>query len=178
MKIKINKDLQGSILDIGGGGTGLIGRVYGQQVCAIDNRQDELDEAPDTCQKLLMDARKLAFADESFDNVSFFYTLMYMDEETQAEALAEAYRVLKSGGKLCIWDVEIPSAYPEPFSVDLDIEFGDESIHAGLGIVKLGSQSLESVQKLLEHCGFEKLHSSFEKGHFYLQYCKPARNEE
>lgn len=174
MKIKIEKDLQGSILYIGGGGIGLIGRVYSQQVCAIDNRQDELDEAPDTCKKLLMDARNLAFAAESFDNVSFFYTLMYMDEETQAEALTEAYRVLKGGGKLCIWDVEIPSAYPEPFSVDLDIEYAEETIHASLGIVKLGSQSFTSIQSLVENCGFEKLQSSFEQAHFCLQYCKPA----
>lgn len=44
MQIKIHKELQGSILDIGGGGIGLIGRVYSQQVTAIDNRQDEKEK--------------------------------------------------------------------------------------------------------------------------------------
>ena len=33
------------MLDIGGGGEGVIGRLYGRQVVAIDNRQEELDEA-------------------------------------------------------------------------------------------------------------------------------------
>ena len=43
--IKLQADLRGSILDIGGGGEGVIGRLYGRQVVAIDNRQEELDEA-------------------------------------------------------------------------------------------------------------------------------------
>ena len=46
MKIVLQKELQGKILDIGGGGEGIIGRLYGPQVIAIDYRQDELDEAP------------------------------------------------------------------------------------------------------------------------------------
>ena len=34
-------------LDLGGGGEGVIGRIYREWVVAIDTRQDELDEAPD-----------------------------------------------------------------------------------------------------------------------------------
>lgn len=44
--ITLSRDLHGSILDIGGGGEGVIGLLYGSQVTAIDNRQEELDEAP------------------------------------------------------------------------------------------------------------------------------------
>ena len=54
--IWVRSELKGTILDIGGGGEGIIGRVYGQQVTAIDNRQEELDGAPDNGHKLLMDA--------------------------------------------------------------------------------------------------------------------------
>ena len=34
-------------------------RLYGTQVIAIDNRQEELDEAPEGFEKVLMDARSL-----------------------------------------------------------------------------------------------------------------------
>ena len=51
MRISIEKEMTGEILDIGGGGEGIIGRVYGQQVTAIDNIQEELDEAPSSCKK-------------------------------------------------------------------------------------------------------------------------------
>mgnify|MGYP002674861371 CR=1 FL=1 len=81
MKISLNKELCGSILDIGGGGEGIIGRLYKSAVTAVDNMQEELDEAPSCCKKLLMDAAALDFADESFDNVTFFYSLMYMNTD-------------------------------------------------------------------------------------------------
>jgi len=96
MTVVIRPELSGSILDIGGGGEAVIGRGYGDRVTAIDNRQDELDEAPDCCPKLLMDATELSFPDGSFDNVTFFYTLMYMAEDTQRKAICEAARVLKA----------------------------------------------------------------------------------
>ena len=67
MVIEIKYDLKGSILDIGGGGEAVVGQIYGDRVTAIDNRQEELDEAPDCCTKLLMDAEKLLFSDKSFD---------------------------------------------------------------------------------------------------------------
>jgi ubiquinone/menaquinone biosynthesis C-methylase UbiE len=94
-KIEIIENLNGSILDIGGGGEGVIGQIYGKKVIAIDNRQEELDEAPDCCQKELMDATELLFPDESFDQVTFFYSLMYMTEEIQHRAICEAARVLR-----------------------------------------------------------------------------------
>ena len=42
----LTQELTGSILDVGGGGEGIIGRRYGSAVTVIDNRQEELDEAP------------------------------------------------------------------------------------------------------------------------------------
>ena len=52
----IPKELSGRILDIGGGGEGVIGRVYGPQVTAIDVSVEELAEAPEGFEKLVMDA--------------------------------------------------------------------------------------------------------------------------
>jgi len=109
----LTQELTGSILDVGGGGEGVIGRLYGPSVTIIDHCQEELDEAPCSCPKLLMDAASLAFTDASFENVTFFYSLMYMNRPVQKAALVEAVRVLKPGGRLLLWDCEIACAYPE-----------------------------------------------------------------
>ena len=73
--ITLNKDLSGKILDVGGGGEGIIGRLYGEQVTAIDKYQEELDEAPSGFVKVLMDAVNLTFSDCSFDhaNILLFF---------------------------------------------------------------------------------------------------------
>ena len=168
MIINIDYDLKGSILDIGGGGEAIIGQVYGDRVTAIDNRQEELEEAPNCCTKLLMDAEKLSFFDGSFDNVTFFYALMYMSEETQRKAIFEATRVLKTGGIMCIWDCVISSAYPEPFVVDLDIQFTDKRIHTSYGIVKLDPQSSDSISQLLKNAGLNIVSMKEESGQFNI----------
>ena len=100
MRIEIREKLTGPILDIGGGGEGVIGQIYGDQVIAIDHSREELDEAPDCCEKRVMDAEKLVFPDQSFDNVTFFYSLMYMTGDTQKKAIREA-NVIKISGVYC-----------------------------------------------------------------------------
>ena len=116
----LTQNLTGSILDVGGG-EGIIGRRYGSAVTVIDNCQEELDEVACPCRKLLMDASSLSFAEASFENVTFFYSLMYMNRPIQKAALSEAVRVLKPGGRQLIWDCEIVSAYAEPFLAELDV---------------------------------------------------------
>jgi ubiquinone/menaquinone biosynthesis C-methylase UbiE len=168
MIIEMASDLKGSILDVGGGGEAVIGQVYGDRVTAIDNRQEELDEAPNCCTKLLMDAEELSFADGSFDNVTFFYTLMYMTNETQMKAIWEAARVLKVGGTMCIWDCTIPAAYPDPFVVDLDIQFVDKRILTSYGIIKTDTQSSDSIIRFLENAGLNIVSLKEESGQFII----------
>ena len=171
MTIEIKENLNGSILDIGGGGEAVIGQIYKDRVTAIDNRQKELDEAPDCCAKQLMDATKLLFPDNSFDNVTFFYTLMYMTAEEQYRSICEAARVLRAGKSVNIWDCDIRSAYPEPFMIDLDIKTDNHKIHTTYGIVKKETQSSDSVRRLLESAGL-RIESFQEKdGQFHIQ-CK------
>lgn len=121
MILPLRKELDGEILDVGGGGEGTIGRLYGSQVTAIDNRQEELDEAPDGYKKMLMDRTDLLFDDGSFDHVTFFYSLMFMSQREQEQAIQEAARVLKHGGELHIWGCDIASAYPEPFCIGKNV---------------------------------------------------------
>ena len=104
---------EGWILDIGGGGEGVIGRLKGSQVVAIDLYAWGMRRTPPGPLKIVMDATDLKFLDESFGAVTSFFTLMYMSPEQHGKAIREAYRVLKPGGEMLIWDVELPVS-PDP----------------------------------------------------------------
>ena len=173
MKIEITEKLTGPILDIGGGGECVIGRIYGDQVIAIDNSREELDEAPDCCEKRLMDATELTFPDQSFDHVTFFYSLMYMTGDTQKKAIREALRVLRPGGTLIIWDADIPSAYPDPYIIDLEIASGQTMIHTTYGIVKNETQDQRTILGFLQEAGQHELRMSEADGQFRI-CCRKA----
>ena len=166
----LTQALTGSILDVGGGGEGIIGRRYGSAVTVIDHCQEELDEAPCSCQKLRMDAS--SFAEASFENVTFFYSLMYMNRPVQSAALSEAVRVLKPSGRLLLWDCEITSAYPEPFLAELDIRWAQEQVCTTYGIVKSDPQSMADFLTLCRKNGLTLLKTENGGGHFYLEFRK------
>jgi ubiquinone/menaquinone biosynthesis C-methylase UbiE len=65
-------DSPGYILDIGGGGEGIIGKLKGKQVVAIDPNKQELEEAPVGSLKVIMDATDLQFLDNTFSVASCF----------------------------------------------------------------------------------------------------------
>ena len=168
----LTQELTGSILDVGGGGEGIIGRRYGSAVTVIDNRQEELDEASCSCRKLRMDASSLSFAGASFENVTFFYSLMYMNRPVQKAALVEAVRVLKPGGRLLLWDCEIACAYPEPFLAELDVRWAQERVCTTYGVVKSDPQSMEDFLNLCRGNGLTLLKTETASGHFYLEFRK------
>ena len=73
----------GYILDIGGGGEGIIGQMKPAQVIAVDLSKRELEEAPPGPLKIVMDATDLKFLDGSFETATAFFSLMYMRPEVQ-----------------------------------------------------------------------------------------------
>lgn len=167
--IEIDRRMEGTILDIGGGGEGIIGQAYGARVTAIDNRQEELDEAPGGFCKLLMDARQLAFAEAVFDHVTAFYSLMYMEEATQRQAILEAARVLRPGGRLHIWDADIREAAPKPFLAELVAVVNGKPIPVTYGVVKEETgQNALLFRRYGEEAGLSLLEHSQAQGHFYL----------
>lgn len=173
--LKLARELTGEILDVGGGGEGIIGRAYGPRVTAIDNRQEELDEAPEGPRKLLMDAAALAFPDASFHHVTFFFSLMYMPHPVQERAISEAARVLRPGGCLHIWDAEIACAYPEPFLAELDIDAAGEAVHTTYGIVDPdAAQDSGRFLRLCQSAGLRLVRRQERDGCFYLCFSRQS----
>lgn len=101
---------EGYILDIGGGGEGIIGRMKPRQTVAIDLYKRELLEAPPGPLKIVMDATDLKFLDGSFNTVTAFFSLMYMKPDVQEKVFAEVARVLAPNGRFLVWDAVIPTA--------------------------------------------------------------------
>ncbi|MCF7929471.1 MAG: class I SAM-dependent methyltransferase [Spirochaetales bacterium] len=124
------------ILDIGGGGEGIIGKLYGANVVAIDKRANELYETNNDSLKIEMDAAQMGFVDNSFDVVTIFFTLLYMPADVKQAVLKESLRVLKNGGVLEIWDAFVPKyeqGEKDIFVADLEIVLPEETIHTQYG---------------------------------------------
>ncbi len=132
-----NFHAEGLILDVGGGGEGVIGRLFGPRVVAIDLRRDELEETPPGPLKIVMDARELQFLDRSFDNATAFFSFMYLSSRAeQLRVLQEVRRVLRPGGKLYLWEVNL---WPRPrtplpcYVVNLRVRLPQEEFGTGYG---------------------------------------------
>ena len=162
--------VDGFVLDIGGGGEGVMGRLMGCQVVAIDRSRDELEETVNEALKVVMDATDLKFLDGSFDAVTSFYTLMYMDDETHQKVLREAYRVLRKGGALHVWDVAMdPDADSKPFIlVSVEARLPGETIKASYGHRLNKKLTIDSLSALGEDAGFTVAESRRLQDSFYL----------
>ncbi|MCL2203960.1 MAG: class I SAM-dependent methyltransferase [Defluviitaleaceae bacterium] len=164
----------GRVLDVGGGGEGIISQHSGNKVIAIDKRADELAETPDIGTKVIMDACQLKFLDGYFDTITCFYTLMYMDVAQIERFLNEAYRVLKAGGTLWVWDAEIPAhATADVFVAQLEVKVSEnQTITTGYGVSWNREQSLETIRNLCEQAGFHSENSNKDAESFFLSLRK------
>ena len=98
---------------------------------------------------------------------------MFMDKETQGLAATEALRVLKRGGKLLVWDAEIEKAYPEAFTVELEIDFGGEKLKTVYGVISdIVNQTAETAAALFTPFGAELIRRESANGQFYLELIK------
>jgi ubiquinone/menaquinone biosynthesis C-methylase UbiE len=127
----------GFVLDIGGGGEGVIGRLKGQKCVAIDIRLEELNEAAEGPLKIVMDARDLKFLDKSFSAATAFFSMMYVEsKEDHQKIFKEVYRVLKPGGYFYLWEVNLaerPDTDKSIYVVNLLYRVKDEEFETGYG---------------------------------------------
>ncbi len=168
-------DTKGLILDIGGGGEGIIGRLNGKQVVAIDIRLDELQETKNDGLKVVMDATDLTFLPSSFDAATSFFSLMYIKNAKHLRLFQEIHKVLKDDGRFNIWDVMIPPKHADKpmFAVFLEILLPNEKVKTGYGIGwENKEQCLQHFKELAENANFRVVDEWSRDQIFYLGLAK------
>lgn len=163
----------GFILDIGGGGQGIIGILNGNQVVAIDKNERELKETQNEALKIVMDATELKFLSQSFDVCTSFFSLMYIPKNNHLKVFKEAHRVLNDSGRFLVWDVNIPERFRgyKAFMVRLKVKLPDEEIEAGYG-VEWQEQNIGYFRELARKTKFSIINEWGKGGIFYLEMSK------
>lgn len=168
------------ILDLGGGGEGVIGRLRGRQVVAVDMREQELQGCPPGPIKVVADARELPFLDESFDAITAFFFFMYVPQSDRARILAEAYRVVRPGGHCTIWDATIPARSEEDhdiFVVPIRAELPDRTIETGYGVRWQGHEiSAGDMAQVAQGVAFTVTENVSEGEHFRLTLARTGES--
>ncbi len=150
---------EGLILDIGGGGEGLVSRIGGTKVCAVDIRISEIREAQihrPPSNWFVGDGQALCFQKNVFDVVTLWFSLGYMSAwAIKQKVLKEAHRVLGENGRLSILASRIPESC-ERLIFWGHFTFPDGTIsQIGFGTRGGQEQTLERITELLLGTGFK-----------------------
>jgi len=148
------------VLDIGGGGEGVIGRMMpNNNLYIVDRSENELRDAEKKGVKgnlVVGDARKLKYSSNCFDAITIFFSLMYIKSfKNKRAVIKESYRVLKKGGKMYIWGAIIP--YPSLiYWINLIIHSKKNKIETGYIVSGINNiQTYDLIKKIIEDVGFE-----------------------
>lgn len=169
--IVIQEIPQGRVLDIGGGGEGVIAQAGRARIVAIDKYKSEIhearDKAPDT-RWMVADATELPYKSHGFDNATAFFSCMYMPDDVKEDVFRETRRVLKTGGEFWIWDAHM-APKGNVFAIRLQVEIQDgHTINTVYG-VKAKDQSAASICSLLRQAGFETEVITDQKHWFFIK---------
>ena len=171
-------EASGYILDVGGGGEGIIGILKGEQVVAIDLRARELEHAAGGPLKIVMDAREMKFLDETFDTATAFFSLMYLKSNPDYERVfAEVFRVLRPGGRFLVWDADVarPAETDKPsYVIPLRVLVKDREIETGYGQPWPDvAHDLTFYTALASEAGFQLAEKHEDGRAFFLELEKP-----
>jgi SAM-dependent methyltransferase len=155
--IRLQEIPSGRVLDVGGGGEGVVAQAGGARVVAIDRLVSEIYEARGKAADaawLVADATGLPCKSGCFDNATAFFSCMYMPENVKQGVFAETRRVLKEGGEFWLWDVPMASR-SKVHVIRLGVELQDGRIINTAYGVRAKDQAAGSLCALLEGAGFE-----------------------
>ena len=170
-KIKLGRIWKkGLIIDIGGGGEGLVSRIEGPRVCAVDIRMDEIREARihnPPSNWFACDGSQLCFHSSTFEVVTLWFSLGYMKEwNLKSAVLSEAYRVLGHGGEISIKAAKIDCREERlVFRADYTLPDGSLS-RTGYGLKGQQNQTIETVAELVRDVGFQLVQCD-DYGHWF-----------
>ena len=159
-KVSLEK-LEGSVIDIGAGGEGVIAKACRKEAVCLDIRKTEIAEAKArgaVANWVLCDACAMPFRNAAFDAATFFFSLMYIKtSERKQAAISEARRILQSDGHLYLWDANVQEK-PQLYMVFVEATLPDgEKIYTGYGVKGKAEkeQTLELVSKIALEVGFK-----------------------
>ncbi len=160
----------GLIVDIGAGGEGLVARLEGERVCAVDIRLDEIREArihDPPAHWAVCDGRCLCFRDEVFDVATLWFSLGFIRNwDDKERVITEAYRVLRRGGRISIMACRIDQDV-DAYFFSMEGTFPDGTLtKVGYGVRGRQNQTLARVRSLLERTGF-KVTREEDHGHWF-----------
>lgn len=168
-------EADGYILDIGGGGEDIIDKLNDRLAIAIDKRIEELEETDNDSLKIVMDATDLKFLPTSFDMVTSFFILMYVENDLHPKVFKEVLRVLKESGRFLKWDVRIPRRFWDElgYGLTLEIVLPGEKVLTGYGTKwEDREQDLEYFKDLTTETGFKVLEKWDKDEIFFLELMK------
>ncbi len=167
---------KGLVLDIGGGGEGLVSRIAGDKVCAVDYRISEIREAQihnPPANWFTADGRAVPFQDSTFDMATLWFSLGYMNEwSVKGAVLTEVHRTLKREGMLLIMASRIDCNEPRLiFSVQFTLPDGTVS-KTGYGVRGNQNQTIDRIVALVREVGFKDIQSDNHDWWFEVQAFK------
>ena len=161
---------EGLIIDIGGGGEGLVSRIERSRVCVVDINLNKIREAMiygQASQWILSDGRMLSMKEEMFNVATLWFSLGYVqDWDSKARVLEEVARVLRQSGHISILGARIICSEPR-FVMRALFHFPDGSISKmSYGMDGTQKQDVETVVDLLQKTGFSNI-TCEDNGHWF-----------
>jgi len=170
-RLAVQEIPKGKVIDIGGGGEGVMAQVGGAAVVAVDKLVSEIHEARGKAPHaawVVADGAELPFQSHSFDGATAFFSCMYMANDLKEKVLKEAWRVLRQGGEFWIWDVPM-TARGDLFAIRLQVDCPDgRTVNTAYG-VKAKDQSVAGIAQLLREAGFEPEYAANRKRWFSIK---------